>query len=216
MERIPLTHYSDLISLGDPDYGGWTVPDCIESDWICYSVGAGGDISFDLEVIERYGAVVRAVEPVAEYVERARRDASGDPRFSIYQAALAASDGPVRMQVTHDPGSESVSPAGLYDSDRYIAVPGRTLSSLMADIGDTRVDLLKIDIEGGEYDVVPRLGLRALGVRLFAVQLHHTGSVRRARALISTLADQGYDAVAIHPAVKIAFLRREEGLPGGP
>jgi len=113
------------------------------------------------------------------------------------------------MQRTHHAGSRSVSPAGLYESDSFIELPGRTLPSLMAELDDERIDLLKLDIEGGEYDVVPTLDLTALGVQIFAVQLHHTGSVADARALIERLRRQGYEPVACRAAVKITFARRE-------
>ena len=102
-----------------------------------------------------------------------------------------------------------MSPVGLYDSKSYVEFDGRTLPSLMAELGDTRVELLKLDVEGGEYDVIPGLDLRALGVEVFATQFHHVASVARARALVATLAAQGYEPVACFPAVKITFVRRE-------
>ena len=43
----------------------------------------------------------------------------------------------------------------------------------MAEFGDPAIDLLKLDIEGGEYEVIPSLDMRALGVKVFATQLHH-------------------------------------------
>ncbi len=210
LERIPLRPVDGLVDLGSPHYGGWTMPGrLIEPGWVCYSVGAGGEITFDLDLISRFGMTVRAVDPVHRYVESALADAGGDPRFSIVEAALTATEGPVRMQLTHDLGSESVSPAGLYDSESYVELPGRTLRSLMAQFGDSTVDLLKLDIEGGEYELVPTLDLRALGVKVFAVQLHHTRSVAAARRLIAWLAARGYDPVACHPAVKLTFARRD-------
>ncbi len=210
MERVPLRPVDGLVELGHAEYGGWTLPGgLIEPDWICYAVGAGGDTAFDMDLIARYGVTVRAVDPIASYVRQAIEDAHGDPRYSVHEAAIATHDGPLRMQVTHDPNSASVSPAGLYDSETYLELPGRTLASLMAEIGDTRIDLLKLDIEGGEYEVLPTLDLRALGVKVFATQMHHTGSVGQAKALIDALATQGYEPVARHPVVKITFARRD-------
>ncbi len=209
LPRTKLREAPGLIDLGS-SYGGWTIPgEPVDPSWICYSVGAGGDISFDLELIRRYNATVRAIEAVAEYVESATRQAGDEPRFTARQAAIVTSDGPVRMQVTHDPQSRSVSSAGLYESRSFIELPGRTLPSLMAELGDERIDLLKLDIEGGEYDVLPTLDLRALGVKVFAVQLHHTGSVRDARALITRLRRDGYEPVACRPAVKLTFAHRD-------
>ena len=209
LSRLSVRPAPDLIHLGSP-YGGWIVPGgLIEASWLCYSVGAGGDIGFDLELIERYGTTVRAFDAVAGYVEDAIAQAGGEPRFSAHHAAIATVDGPLRMQVTHDPQSRSVSSAGLYESEQFLELPGRTLPSLMAEFGDDHIDLLKLDIEGGEYELMPTIGLRDLGVKVFAVQLHHTGSVREARALIDRLREEGYEPVACRPAVKIAFADRD-------
>jgi FkbM family methyltransferase len=208
LERTPLVRGPGLVKLGS-SYGGWIVPDgLIEPSWICYCVGAGGDVSFDLELIRRYGATVRAFDPVAEYVESAIEQAAGEPRFSAHQAAVAASDGPVRMQVTHDARSRSVSSAGLYESTDYIELPGRSLTSLMSELGDEQIDLLKLDIEGSEYELLPTVDLRGLGVKVFAAQLHHTGSVKQARALVAALGRAGYEPVARRSAVKLTFAQR--------
>jgi FkbM family methyltransferase len=208
--RLRLQDAPGLIHLGHAAYGGWTVPgDLIGREWVCYSVGAGGDIEFDLQLIRRYDATVRSFDAVAEYVDQARELGAGEPRFSAHHAAIATSNGPLRMQRTHDAGSRSVSSAGLYESHTFMELPGRTLPSLMAELGDERIDLLKLDIEGGEYDVIPTLDLPALGVQIFAVQLHHTGSVGDARALVERLRRQGYVPVACRAAVKITFARRD-------
>jgi FkbM family methyltransferase len=208
--RVKLHDAPGLIPLGHASYGGWIVPaDLIGREWVCYSVGAGGDISFDLELLRRFDATVRSFDAVAEYVEQARELGAGEPRFSAHHAAIATTNGPIRMQRTHDARSRSVSPAGLYESHSFVELPGRTLSSLMAELGDERIDLLKLDIEGGEYEVVPTLDLARLGVKIFAAQLHHTGSVRDARALIELLDQQGYEPVACRPAVKLTFAHRD-------
>jgi FkbM family methyltransferase len=203
--RLELSPAPGLLDLGT-SYGGWTVPvELIEPSWVCYCVGVGGDISFDLELICRYGVEVRAFDPVADYVKGAQEQGAGEPRFSAQQVAIATADGPIRMQVTHDPQSLSVSSAGLYESGDFIEVPGRTLPSLMAELGDERIDLLKLDVEGAEYEVLPTIDLRALDVKVFAIQLHHTGSVREARGLIAGLGKQGYEPVACRSAVKVTF-----------
>jgi len=207
--RVRLHDGPGLIHLGHASYGGWTVPgDLIGREWVCYSVGAGGDIEFDLELIRRYDATVRSFDAVAEYVDQAHGLGAGEPRFSAHHAAIATSDGPLRMQRTHDSGSRSVSSAGLYESHSFVELPGRTLPSLMAELGDERIDLLKLDIEGGEYEVVPTLDLPALGVQIFAMQLHHTGSVPEGRALIELIRRQGYEPVACRAPAKLTFALR--------
>jgi FkbM family methyltransferase len=209
LSRTSLRPAPGLADLGTA-YGGWTVPEgLIERGSTCYTVGVGGDISFDLALIERHGATVRAFDAVEGYVEEAAAKAVGEPRFSVHHAAIAVADGPLRMQVTHDAQSRSVSSAGLYQSERFVELPGRSVASLMAELGDDRIDLFKLDIDGGEYEVIPKLDLRALGVKVFATQLHHTGSIRGARALVAGLREQGYEPVACRPVVKLTFARSD-------
>jgi len=204
---LPLAPGLPVVSLGTA-YGGWMIPDGVLRDGaVCYCVGAGADISFDLELIARYGAVVRAIDPVARYEELALERAADEPNFSFRRAALAAVDGPLRMQVHHQTGSESVSAAGLYDSDSWVAADGLTLPSLMQEFGDAHIDLLKLDVEGAEYELLPQIDLRGLGVRIFATQLHHVQGVRQARQLIETVEAQGFSLVAERPVVKVTFLR---------
>jgi FkbM family methyltransferase len=211
--RLPLDAHPVVEDLGTA-YGGWSIPtDVIDEGWTCYCIGAGGDVSFDLELIRRWGTTVRCVDPVADYGTRALQDAAGDPRLTFHQFAIAGEDGPLRMQVNNHPGSKSVSAANLYKTGEYYEVQGRTLPSLMQELGDDRIDLLKLDIEGGEYGVLAGLDLAALGVRVFAVQLHHTGSVRQVHQLIDRLAAQGFRPVGMRPVVKIAFLRATADAP---
>jgi FkbM family methyltransferase len=209
LPRMTLHKAPGVIDLGS-SYGGWTIPgELIGPSWVCYCVGAGGDISFDLELIHRYDATVRAFDAVAGYIDSAIEQAGNEPRFSAHQAAIATSDGPLRMQITHDAQSRSVSSARLYESHDFVELPGRTLPSLMTEFGDERIDLLKLDIEGGEYELLPTLELRALGIKIFATQLHHTGSVKEARELIKRLKRDGYEPVACRSAVKITFAHRD-------
>jgi FkbM family methyltransferase len=209
MSRIPVTGHGQPTDVGTP-YGGWLLPvGVIEPGWCCYTVGVGGDVSFDRALLERFGAsTVRAFEPVQSFVDRALAQLGGDGRFTADAVAIAAADGPIRMQATHDPTSSSVSPAGLYDTQAYSEMAGRSIPSLMAQYGDDTLDLLKLDIEGGEYELLPQLDLGALGIKVFAVQLHHNRSVRDAKALVARLRDQGYEAIGVRAVVKVTFVNR--------
>ncbi len=204
---LPLTPGPPIVPLGSTP-GGWELPDgVLRPGAICYCVGSGGDISFDIELIHRYGAIVRAVDPVPEYEQAALHEAAAEPNFSFRRAALAAFNGPVRMQVHHEAVSHSVSAAGLYDSHQWIEAEGRTLKSLMRDFGDERMDLLKVDVEGAEYELLPTLNLRSTGAKVFATQLHHVRSVRTARRLITMIEAQGFKLVGERYSVKLTFLR---------
>ena len=157
--------------------------------------------------MHRFDVTVRSFEPVAIFVDEARAAAGDDSRFTAYQVAVGVTDGTLRMQVSHHPGSSSVSPAELYDTHEFFDVPSRSIKSLMAEHDDTHIDLLKLDVEGGEYDILRELDLRSLGIKVLAVQIHHNRTTREARRLIRHVESQGYEAVGVRYAVKMTFLR---------
>src|SRR5581483_7045788 len=82
MPRRPLAPMPGLRSLGT-DYGGYVVPvERIGSDWVCYCVGTGADVSFELELIESRGVEVRSFEAVENLANYVREQARGEPRLS--------------------------------------------------------------------------------------------------------------------------------------
>jgi FkbM family methyltransferase len=208
MHRIAVDPYDgEVLELGSA-YGSWTIPtDPLDETWVCYCVGAGGDVSFERELLSRGVAVVRSFEPDEEYIGRIEVPDEHRSRFTVHPVAITPSDGSVRMQRTHIPGSRSLSPVDLYDTHEYVEMPGRSLRSLMDELGDERIDLLKVDVEGGEYDLLPSLDLLGMGVRIFCIQLHHTGSVRQARELVAGVRGQGFRLVVVKPTVRLTFLR---------
>jgi hypothetical protein len=53
-DRQRIRSRDDLVRLGSK-YGGWIVPaTLVRPDSVCYCVGVGEDISFDLALIERW------------------------------------------------------------------------------------------------------------------------------------------------------------------
>lgn len=209
MPKLAQVGMDGLVALGS-DYGGYVVPaSLVEDGWVCYCVGTGADISFELDLLGLADVHVRSFEAVESLADHVRGLAGDHPRLTIEHAAVALADGPVRMQVSHVPVSQSVSAAGLYDGENYVEVPGRTLPSLMASHGDDRIDLLKVDVEGFEYELFPTLDLSALGVMVLCTQLHHTASVAEAKRLVARLAAGGYSLVACHPTVKLTFVSSE-------
>ena len=196
----------DLVALGSA-YGGWTVPaDSITEDWICYCVGAGSDVSFDLALIETFGCRVWCLDPGEDAERLVLGAATREPRLSFSRVALAVTDGVVRMFLAADPQSSSLSAENLQHGSATVDVPGRSLPGLMAENGHTRVDLLKLDIEGAEYSVLESLDLAALGVRVLCVELHQTVATERALGLLDRLQRQGFVAVS-RSGADYTFLR---------
>jgi FkbM family methyltransferase len=169
------------------DYGGWTVPvDLIAGDWTCLCAGAGIDVSFDLALAERFGATVITVDPTEESRDHVAR-ADPDGRLRFVSAALWREDGELEMFVAADPAHRTLSSDDLQRTGRSVRVPARGLA------GFGPLDLVKLDIEGAEYDVLPTLGAE---VRVLCVELHPTRGVRTAVRAVRALHAAGFALVA--------------------
>jgi len=208
MARLPLAAPAEPLVEAGSAYGAWIVPSNVEPDWTCYCIGIGGDFSLEQHLLET-GATVRSVDPHEPFVQDARTGLRAFDRFSAHYGAIADHTGTVTMQAHHEAISSSLSAAHLYDSKDTCEVPALTLSSLLNECGDQRIDLLKLDVEGLEYDLIPKIDLRGLGVRVFATQFHHNRSARDARRIIHHLESLGYRHVAQRPVCKLTFLHQQ-------
>ncbi len=61
----------------------------------------------------------------------------------------------------------------LPTADSYVMVPARRLSSLMRDFNIKHLDLLKMDIEGFEYDVIDDIIASNCSVKQLLIEFHH-------------------------------------------
>jgi FkbM family methyltransferase len=172
------------------DYGGWTVPaQEIGPGWTCLCAGAGIDVSFDLALADR-GATVITVDPTDEAREHAQA-ADPDGRIRFVPAALWSSDGELEMFRAADPTHHTLSSDDLQRTGRSVRVPARGLA------GFGPVDLLKLDIEGAEYDVLPHVGP---ATRVLCVEMHPTRGTRAAVRAFRALGDAGFELVACRGA----------------
>lgn len=93
------------------------------------------------------------------------------PRVEVRTLAAAGSDGPARLTA----GTESWA-AALVDGEgagRTVTVEGRTLDTILDELGLAAVDLVKMDIEGAEFAVLRALRDPAR-VRAMVGELHLT------------------------------------------
>src|ERR1700734_4538376 len=80
--------------------------------------------------------------------------------FTFVPCAVWSSDGGLDLFAPKDPAHVSYSAMNLQHTSEMIQVRSSTVASLLRDFGVARLSLLKIDIEGVEYEVL-RSMLRA-------------------------------------------------------
>jgi FkbM family methyltransferase len=192
------------------DYGGYFLDTAIvPDDPVIYSLGIGLDVSFDLALILQYGCTVHAFDPtpkVREWLE----GQSLPPQFRFHPVGIADFDGEADFFLPPQPDfiSHSMVRAPQY-SDRSIKVPVITLTTAMARLGHSRIDVLKMDIEGGEYSVLADLAGKRVPVGQMCVEFHHRGAavgVQKTREILSLLASLGFELVHVCPRFEVFTL----------
>jgi FkbM family methyltransferase len=139
-------------------------------------MGIGDNIDFELAVMDEWGAEVHAFDPTppAAWV----RNLGLPDRFHFHAWAAAAEDGELLLypRIKRD-GSTSddmyTLVAGESGRQDGIKVPAKSISSIMATLGHDSVDIIKLDIEGAEYEVLENLLSEKIRPRHLLVEFHH-------------------------------------------
>jgi len=198
----------DLKKLGS-GYGGWVVPvNRVKSDWICYSGGVGEDTTFDEALINQCGCDVYAFDPTPKaikYVEREK--ARLGPRFHFLNCGLWSSETTLRFHVPEDPDNPSFSVLKLTDSEEVIEAPCKSVPQLMKQLGHDRVDLLKIDVEGAEYEVLKSVLRGEVKPQVLCVEYDQPAAFWRMHRCVMDLKRSGYGLVSIDE-FNYTFVRR--------
>lgn len=182
-----------VVELGSK-YGGWGIDvRGLSPATRILSFGLGEDVSFETALIERFGCRIVGFDPTPRSVEHVRRHTRGD-LFQAHPLALADHDGTLTFTLPPESAADQVSASAFAhyggDAARRFEVPCATLATVRERFGLDRVDVLKMDVEGAEYDVIAqatRLGWLA-DIDQVLVEFHHflpgldAGRTRRAIA----------------------------------
>jgi FkbM family methyltransferase len=190
-----------LLSLGN-DGARWSIhPTGLSKDSVVYSCGVGEDISFDLELIRRFGVTVHAFDPTPRTVQWLRTQAV-PKQFIFHEYGIADRDGCTRFFPPEDPSHVSHSMVRRKTVTGDIEVPVYRLTTIMNMLGHISIDVLKMDVEGVEYAVLRDVLKSGVCVRQLLVEFHHRWpeiGVSQTREAIRELNRAGYRIFDISP-----------------
>jgi FkbM family methyltransferase len=154
--------------LGNESYGGWTMETgALSKDSVVYSFGVGNDISWDLEMIKRFGCTVYAFDPDPDAIAYLHT-IEVPKEFVFSPVGLATHDG---FQRFYDPLKQwRVSRSTLKKGPRYTELPVKRLQTIMKELGHGSIDVLKMDIEGSEFSVIPSIA--DVPIKQILVEIH--------------------------------------------
>lgn len=170
-------------------------PQGMNAGSVVYSFGVGFNVSSDLSLIEQFNLNVYAFDPTRRAMAWIESQELA-PNFHFLPYGLADYDG----TATFTPPAETENPSfSMIGASSPTAesqeAPVRRLPTLMAMLGHSRVDVLKMDIEGAEYQVIADIGVSGIAPRQLLVEFHHRKpriGVKATREAIAALHDMGY------------------------
>lgn len=159
---------------------------------IVYSAGVGGDISFEKELVSRFQLEIELFDPSPVGIQTMQLDDNRLPQIHFSSVGFAGSAGTIKFS-PEDPQAGSYTIAR--ENDAVVEFQCYDLTSLMKERKHTRIDLLKMDIEGFEYDVIDHLLQNSIDVKQICVEFHHFMENiprRKTTIAISNLRKRGY------------------------
>lgn len=226
----------DMVFLGSK-YGGWFIPAnfSIHKEDACYFVGAGEDVTFDCSVAAFFPCNVDIFDPtpkaVAHFKKLESQVGSGGSvsawknmrefnavsssvfeRISFHPFGVAGADGKNKFFLPANPDHVSCSIVNLQKTEDYFIAECFTLKTIMNKLGHVDIKLLKIDIEGAEYQVIDSIIKNNTFPSLLAIEFDelHTemdsNAVNRVGDYVKKIIDSGYSYI-FRDGCNLVFLR---------
>ncbi len=158
-----------------------------------YDLGAA-DLVFDVgayeghfaeEVARRFGSKVEAFEPVGIYAETARRRTAAFPTVNVHEFGLAKIEGESKISI------DGLASSRTAVSKQIVVAQFKNIVEICNTLAPGGISLMKINIEGDEYEILPALMDANFipKIRDLQVQFHlfKSGDKARYRAIAARL-----------------------------
>lgn len=117
---------------------------------VVFDVG-GFEGNWAQDIHSRYGCNVHVFEPHPTFAKALEARFAENPKITIYPFAIGSTQGELRLS---DDGDAS---SAVNNTAAAVTGEVRPVAAFMAEFEPPRIDLMKVNIEGGEYDLLPAL-----------------------------------------------------------
>ena len=151
----------NLVRLGS-SYGGWWVPELSDEKFpagsFLVSAGLGGDVSFDKEMLSR-GYICIGLDPLSEAISYSKSELAEFSNFFALNCGLSDVSGEKIFYAPQISEHDSWSVNNMHKTDfslsqSFSVVTISDLERMFPELENAPYRILKMDIEGGEVDVL--------------------------------------------------------------
>lgn len=197
---VSITYITDNEYHGNEGYGGWSIPvGVLGEDSTVVDVGLGEDISFSESLIARYGCRVHGFDPTPKSIDYVQK--RNPTNFHLHPMGVAGSNRTATFFLPNNPTHVSGSiTKSDHVGDNRTEVQLIDLDVVLDIIGKDKIDLLKIDIEGAEYELLSSESFKysASKIHVICVEFHHRWNEFGPKATlqsVATLRQLGFECV---------------------
>jgi FkbM family methyltransferase len=193
-------------SFAGSEYGGWYYhPNILDENSIIFSFGIGDDASFDKELIKIFGCKVYAFDPTPQSIKWVESQ-SWPKNFEFYKFGLSNKDTKTDFFPPDNPNH--ISHTIVRNTNKIVLEPitvqMHKLSTITDLLNQKKISILKMDIEGAEYDAIDDiLSTKGVFIEQILVEFHHFlpgFSKNQTNRTIHKLKKSGYQLIKIAPS----------------
>jgi len=197
------------------EYGGFYIyPKLLNKNSIIYSFGIGEDISFDKALIEKYNCNVYAFDPTPKSLNWIKSQKLPE-NFMFYDFGISSKSGLIdfHLPINKKDVSGSIIVHDKINLNRKVKVKMKTLNDIINELEHKHIDVLKMDIEGAEYDVIINILNTKISVTQFLIEFHERFFEKgkdKTKEAIKKLNSNGYEIFAISNTFReISFIEKK-------
>lgn len=195
--------------------GDWAlVTEPLNARSVVYSFGVGDNVAWDLAMIRQFGCTVHAFDPTpASIAWIAHQSLPGE--FLFHDVGISNFDGDLAFYPPRKSGSVHYSQErrGLLNRQEPVRCQVRRLATIMPSLGHARLDVLKLDVEGSEFEAVPDILASGIKIDQLLVEIHYHFRSRSFRAgmdLVHQIKASGMKCIHVSErGFEFSFVRAE-------
>ena len=198
---------------GSKHGGFFIIPELLNSNSVVYSFGIGEDISFDTEIINRHGCTVYGFDPTPKSIKWVESSKRPDKfNFLPYGISTKTGSATFYLPVNENHVSGSLAETKVVSSSKKIEVSMKSFGDIIRELKHDKIDVLKMDIEGAEYDVLPDILKQGISIKQIEIEFHHRlfrNGNKKTKDAVELLKNNGFDLYAISKTgEELSFVKR--------
>lgn len=195
-------------------YGGFYVcPEVLDENAIVYSFGIGEDISFDKAIIEKYSCKVFGFDPTPKSISWIANQKT-HPNFHFYGFGLDSKSGFVDFYLPNN--DDHVSGSLLKQKNvselKKVSVEMKSFEDIIEKLGHKNIDVLKMDIEGSEYEVLDSILASKVSITQILIEFHErffADGKDKTIEIINKMKKNGYEIFGISDSFEeVSFIKK--------